>query len=207
MNKIKTIISIFTAIGSLIGLILGTLGLSVLFSVDLPGLTILPSSSRRLFIIWTFIILFLTWVLFYLDRRSVIADLQIRLKRQRDLQKSIDELSKLRSEGITTLYAVTPTTKNFSIWLEKFHNWETRVIELMKLRFTSAIVDLFSELGAIPSINFSQVSEDPLISRQHAKQLQILAKELSVLEKVIQTGTQLVNEPTPTFWETIRVDL
>ena len=124
------------------------------------------------------------------------------LNRQKTLQKAIDGLSVLRSEGIINLYARTPTTvTEFDEWLAKFNNWEQCVIDYMKPRFTGAIVGLFTELGAIPSTDFLHVSLNKEIHEKHKHYLRMIYKELWIIERVIQKGSQLVHEPNPTTWE------
>ena len=203
-DMIRTIIYIAAAAGSLIGIVLGTLGLAVLFSVDLPGLALVPDSARRTFVFVTFGVLILSWVLFFLERRARVGELEIRLSRRRKLQDAIDELSTLRSEGVNEHFAGTPEAADFDQWISGFEDWETRVVEFMKRRFTGAITGLFSELGAVPDVNFSHASDDPTIAAGHKKTLKILTKELAVLERIIQQGSNLVQEPNPSVWEILR---
>lgn len=201
MTRIRMIVSVVLAVASLLGIILGTLGLAVLFSVDLPGLTTLPESMRTSFVIWTFVVLLVSWILFFLERRAMVGELQSRLAESRDLQSAVDGLSVLRSEGVNKLFAGTPEVKEFDEWIERFKDWEQRVVDYMRPRFTGAIVGLFSELGAVPKISFSHASTNRKIAKRHEKVLRVLAKELAILERVIQQGSRLVQEPNPTVWE------
>ena len=204
MSRIRLTVSIAIATASLVGILVGTLGTAVLFSVDLPGLMSLSQGPRVTFVVSTFAVLLVTWILFYLERNALVQELKTRLDRTRGLQDAVDGLSKLRSEGVNSLFAGTPRPDEFEQWVERFKDWERRVIEYMKPRFTGAMVGLFSELGAVPAISFSHASDDPTIAERHLKILRILAKELAVLERVRQQGSFLIHEPSPTAWEILR---
>jgi hypothetical protein len=204
MSRTRSVVSVAIAAASLVGILVGTLGTAVLFSVDLPGLTSLAQRTRVTFVIATLAVLLITWVLFYLERNALIEELRTRLARARGLQDAVDGLSVLRSEGVNTLFAGTPKAEEFEDWVNRFLDWEKRVKEYMKPRFTGAMVGLFSELGAVPAISFSHASSDPAIAERHLKILRILAKELAVLERVIQQGSFLIHEPNPTAWEILR---
>jgi len=201
MTRMRLVISIAIAVASLFGIVIGTLGLAVLFSVDLPTLLTVPAAARNSFILWSFIALLVSWILFFLERTAMISELRIRLDARRELQLALDGLAVLRSEGVNDLYAGTPPRKEFADWVKRFQDWEQRVVEYMKPRFTAAIVGLFSELGAVPAISFSHASKDRRIRKKHQAVLRMLAKELAILERVIQQGSLLVHEPTPTIWE------
>jgi len=201
MERTRLLVATVIAIASLIGIVLGALGLAVLFSVDLPGLAVLPPGSRSAFVAFSFAALLVSWVLFFLERRATVGQLQVRLTRSRDLQTAVDGLSVLRSEGVNNLYASVPSAEEFDGWVARFKDWEQRVIDYMKPRFTGAIVGLFSELGAVPAISFSHISKDPAIRDRHEARLRMIAKQLAILERVIQQGSYLVHEPNATAWE------
>jgi hypothetical protein len=201
MSRIRLVVSTVVAVSSLVGIVLGALGLAVLFAADLPGLVLLPPSSRTAFVAFAFVALLVSWMLFYLERRAAVGELEARLRRSRDLQGAIDGLSTLRSEGVTALFASVPKPEEFETWVARFEDWERRVVDYMKPRFTAAIVGLFSELGAVPAISFAHASKDPSIASKHEARLRMIAKELAILERVIQQGSHLVNEPNPTAWE------
>ncbi len=99
MSRIRFLISIVIAVASLVGIILGTLGMAVLFAVDLPGLNTLSASARQSFVIWCFVALLVSWILFFIERRAMVGELQARLYRQRDLQTALDGLSDTSLRG------------------------------------------------------------------------------------------------------------
>ena len=203
MSKIRLFIHIVLAVISLVGLVLGTLGLSIMFSVDLPGLMKLSERSRQLFVFWSFVVLLISWIFFYIERFSTIRELKIRLLRKRNLQSALDGLSSLRSEGITELFAKTPTATKFNAWIENFEDWENRVIRYMNENFTRSIAGLISELGALPLVKFTQTIKDPKLAPIHEHKLQMINKILYVMEKVISQESAIVQEPNPSFWESL----
>lgn len=201
MGRVRLVVSGAVAVASLVGVLLGALGLALLFSVDLPGLVPLSEGTRRSFVLWTSFALVVSWLIFFFERKAMIGQLQARLDRRQGLQAAINGLSDLRSRGVNELFAGTPTATEFPDWERRFKSWEQSVVDYMKPRFTSAIVGLFSELGAIPDINFRQASTDQAIAATHLKYLQMLAKMLAIMERVIQQSSQLIHEPSPTAWE------
>jgi len=203
MSRIRLLIHIVLAVASLMGLVLGTLGFSILFSVDLPGILDISERSRQLFVIWSFIVLLVSWILFYLERMATIGELRIRLTRKRDLQKALDGLAKLRSEGIVELFAKRPKHEEYEVWENHFFDWEKRVIEYMNIKFTLSITSLVSELGLIPTMSFTQTIQDPKYRNKHEHKLQMINKILIILERVIIQNSAIVIEPKPTFLESL----
>lgn len=204
----RILISFFVAIFSIVGIGFGTLGIALLFSVDLPDLQNLSVRTRSLFVFLFLVVFLISWLLFYFEKKAEVGELKARLDKKRGLQISIDELAILRSEGVNKYYAKTPNSvEEFAAWVGGFEEWEGRVSELMKKRFTDAVARSFSELGAISLHNFTQISTNPEVAPKHERALLRMVKELQILETIIKEGSVLQKETDPSFWEAINYSL
>jgi heme exporter protein D len=156
----------------------------------------LPQDARGSFVVWSFLALLVSWLLFFIERRATLVDLQARLRRTRDLQVALDGLSELRSEGVNTSFV--PHAAHFEDWVARFRRWEQRVVDYIG-GVHCRTVGLFSEL--VPFL--LSTSPMPLLMqplRRSTKILRMLAKELAILRES-STGLAAVHEPNPTVWK------
>jgi len=172
---------LFSAVGQV-------LNIAQLFSINL-------STSALLNVSLTALTVYLLLVNF---------ELKWQLSRKRAMQERIDRLARFRQRAITELYAQTPTVDEFPGWLARFTAWEESLVQYLMNNFPFAVFEMFQDLGIILQTQFIQASRDPAISAQHVHHLRILAKHISILERLIQENTGLLREEKPGLGELLK---
>jgi hypothetical protein len=195
-KPLVAICSAVCAVGGIIGIAIGT---GLLIGVDLPGLVAVTPAAKQSVLVWSTIAFLIGFVLFAANGKLRMWELEYQLDAKRGLQVAVDGLAKLRRDGITTLYAVTPSAQTFSAWAQKHGAWEARVVAHLTEHFPFAVVEWFEDLGIIPTGHFTHVSQDPAIQQQHLHHLREIAKELGILEHLIQTNTAMGLYTRPTW--------
>ena len=199
MWKLEPWVETVTRFVKIAGLVVAALGTAILFFVDIPALKDVPEV-----LVW--IILGAAILLFFVsdkvasDRHNlVISRMQLLLDEKRTLQARIDHLAVLRSRAVNELYAGTPTVKEFPTYKQKYLDWQAEVEEYLKQNFPYAIVEMFTDLGIVKTLKFEHASKKKSIAKKHTKVLQMLAKQLTIMEKWIEEKSSLTLEIEPTY--------
>lgn len=200
----KPISAIVSAVVFLITLFLTAVGTAVLLGIDIPTISSLSSKEIAIVITITTFFMFSSACFYAFQRSLVIQDLKRRLDKKRDLQKRVDKLAQFRSRAINRIFAVTPKIENFELWRSEYTSWQRETTAFLQKNFPFAVVEMFSDLGSITPYNFQHASNDPEIHTQHVKILQMLSKELLILEKLISENTALTIEDEPSLLELIK---
>ena len=187
-----------TRVVKTISVILAAIGTAILFFVDIPALAEVPD--------WLVAIILAVAVIFVLfsdkianeRHRLEVARLRFLLDERRDLRRRIKELAKFRSKAVTEIYSVTPTAEEFKKYQKKYENWQSEVEDYLEQEFPYAVVEMFTDLGMIKTLKFTHASADSEITEKHTKILQMLAKQLTILEKWIEEKSSLTLETEPT---------
>jgi hypothetical protein len=132
------------------------------------------------------------------------SELRWQLSRKRQMQERIDKLARFRQEAITKLYALTPTVAEFQAWLDRYKTWEESLVQYLKDNFPFAVFEMFQDLGMIPGEQFTHASKDPSIASQHLHHLQMLAKHIRIMERLIEGNTNLLPEAKPSLGELLK---
>ena len=120
-----------------------------------------------------FVIVFSAFVLFAMRtfRRRVIP------------QPVIDQLAELRSRGISILNdRPTNPADDFQRWQDVWREWRNEVVDFLRHNLTTAETLAFDRLGLLPELPWGTLPIDAV----HAHHLNMLAKELTILENLIQ---------------------
>ena len=120
------------------------------------------------------------------------------------MQERIDTLARFRQKAITTLYAMTPTAAEFPTWLDRYRKWDKSLVKYLKKNFPFAVFEMFEDLGIIPGEMFTHTSTDPAISSQHQHYLRMMAKQIRILERLIENNTNLLPEAKPGLGELLK---
>lgn len=187
----KPIIAFVSGAIFVISVLLTAIGTAVLLAVDIPEIAILSDGEIITIIVVTTVILLFSASLFTFQRFAVIQDLKIKLDNRRNLQKKIDHLAQLRSKAVNQIYAKTPKPDKFETWENEYTSWQNEVQTYLKENFPFAIVEMFTDLGMIAPMNFLHASNDQRIKSKHIKILQMLVKELTIIESLIRENTVL----------------
>ena len=134
----------------------------------------------------------------------VNSELRWQLSRRRDLQERIDKLALFRQEGITKLYATTPSPDEFPSWVTGYNVWEDSLSAFLKQSFPFAVFEMFNDLGMVPTGQFSHASKDPAIADQHVYHLRMLARHFTIMERLIEKNTSLLPEAKPGLGELLK---
>ena len=172
----------------LLGVIGGVLNITQLLSINIPPIKLATISLCAL-------------VIYLLLKNS---ELRWQLSRRREMQEKIDRLARFRKLAINTLFAMTPTYDEFPTWLKRYERWEKSLIQYLKNNFPFAVFEMFEDLGLVPGNQFVHASKDPAISAQHIHHLQMLAKHLMILERIIEGNTNLLKEAKPSLGEVLK---
>jgi hypothetical protein len=62
---------------------------------------------------------------------------------------------------------------------------------------------MFVDLGVVTPYSFHHASLDPEIQEMHIKSLQMMVKELTIIERLIRENTTLTLEDEPSFLDLI----
>ena len=189
----KVIVTIVLIVVFALTTILAFTGAIELFGLSLEG-------NRTL---W-FIISIIVFIAFGLQRQFIIGELRWRLDEKRKLQQRLDRLAEYRSEAINKLYAKTPKKDEFTDWEKAYDSWSKNIENYFGDNFPYAIVEMFSDLGTVPSVNFSHVSKDPEIKDEHQHKLEMLVKELTIIETIIEKHSTVTFEEEPNFYEILK---
>jgi hypothetical protein len=200
----KPIVAFVSGIVFVISVLVTALGTAILLAVDIPSVLGLSPAEVNTIIVISVFVLFLSAGIYTFQRYSVIQDLRIRLDERRDLQKKVDKLAKLRSRAVNRIYAGTPDPDRFDSWKAEYKAWHDEVKDFLEENFPFAVVEMFADLGAIIPYDFTHASNDPIIGSKHKKSLQMLAKELTIIERLIRENTTLTLEAQPSFMELIK---
>lgn len=179
-------------------------GTAILLGVDIPALSGLTQGKLITVIGVTTGLTLLSASLYTFQRYAVIQDLRIKLDKRRDLQRKIDHLASLRSRAVNRKYSGTPKSEEFETWMQEYRAWQKEVKEFLEEEFPFAVVEMFADLGAIIPYDFEHASKDPQIRPRHLKTLQMLAKELTIIERLIRENTNLTIEAQPSFLEVVK---
>jgi len=199
MWKLEPWVETITRLGKIGGLIVAALGTAILFFVDIPALAEVPDWTVWV-ILAAAIALFLISDRIASDRHKLeIARMQLLLDEKRNLQRRIDHLATLRSRAVNELYAGTPSVKEFPEYKQRYLDWQAEVEGYLEENFPYAIVELFTDLGIIKSLKFDHASTKRSIANRHTKILQMLAKQLTIMEKWIEEKSSLTLEIDPTY--------
>jgi len=136
-----------------------------------------------------------------LEREIKVLTLNWKLNSRRDLQRRIDKLAAFRKQVITTVYVGTPSANDFRAWVKKYEKWEISLVNYLKKEFPYAVFEMFQDLGVIPAANFTHLSTDPVIQSHHHHYLNMIAKQLDALERLIHEHTGITIEREPGFRE------
>lgn len=115
------------------------------------------------------------------------------------MQVKIDHLASLRSQAINELYTGTPSVKEFPEYKLRYFDWQAEVEEYFGENFPYAIVEMFTDLGMVKTLMFDHASTKRSIAKRHTKILQMLAKQLTIMEKLIEEKSSLTLETEPTY--------
>ena len=137
------------------------------------------------------------------DRQLKVMGLSLQVDSKRGLQVRIDRLAEFRNEVINSLYAGTPTRKEFKKWEERFHSWEDELVDYLQANFPYAVFEMFKDQGMIPSVDFEHLAKDKRIRRKHRSYLRRIAKHLDILEMLIQQNTSLTRVREPSLREVL----
>lgn len=187
-----------------LSVLLTTIGTAILLGVDIPALSLLTQAEVKIVVTTATVLLLFSASLYTFQRFSVIQDLRRKLDDKRDLQRRIDQLARLRSRAINRIYAKTPKPDNFKAWVQEHQSWKKEVNAFLEENFPFAVVEMFADLGAIIPYDFQHASEDPNIRQRHIKILQMLVKELTIIERLIRENTFLTLEAQPSFLELVK---
>jgi hypothetical protein len=151
------------------------------FLVNLFGF---PRSGISLDNIESVIIVLTAAIVFFVAIISVFLLFAMRAVRRRIVpQPMIDELAKYRSTGISIL---NDRPEDDGAGLKKWHGrwqeWRDGVVEYLRKNFTKAETLSFDRLGLITPLSWGGLP----ISPEHAHYLSQLAKQLTILEGLIQ---------------------
>lgn len=180
------------------GLFLFTVTVTFTDVLELVGLKL--EENRTLWLVFSILL----FILFAIQRQLIIWELQWRLDEKRDLQQRIDRIAEFRSEAINNYYAKTPGREEFPDWKESYFSWQERVENYLKEHFPYAVVEMFTDLGTVPTGNFVHVSKDPEIAGQHLHILQMLVKQMSIFEAIIEKHSTVTFQREPTLIEVIK---
>lgn len=200
----KPIIAIVSGAIFVISVLLTAIGTAVLLTVDIPEIAVLSDVEIITIIKIATVFLLFSASLFTFQQFAVIQDLKIKLDNRRNLQKKIDHLAQLRSKAVNQIYAKTPKSDNFETWENEYTSWQNEVQMYLKKNFPFAIVEMFTDLGMIAPMNFLHASNDQRIKSKHIKILQMLVKELTIIESLIRENTVLSVESPLNLLELIK---
>ena len=207
MWKLRPWVETLTRFVKTASLIVAAIGTAILLFVDIPALADVPDLTVAS-ILGASVALILISDKFATDRHKLeIARMQLLLDKQRDLQSRIDHLSSLRSRAVNEIYAGTPTAAEFPAFEQGYRSWQDEVEAYLKMKFPYAVVEMFADLGMIKTLKFQHASTDETITERHTKILQMLAKQLTILERWIEEKSSLTLEIEPTYDDLLtRVD-
>jgi hypothetical protein len=188
MRLIKFILLLVFGAILLLGVIGGVLNVTQILSINLstPSLLIISLIALAIYLL------------------LINSELRWQLSRKRQLQERIDKLALFRQDAITKLYAFIPIVAEFQSWLDRYKNWEESLVVYLKDNFPFAVFEMFEDLGMIPGEQFTHASKDPAIAAQHLHHLQMLAKFIRILERLIEENTNLLPEAKPSLSELLK---
>jgi hypothetical protein len=96
-------------------------------------------------------------------------------------QVAIDTLADFRSEGIRILNEIPNGPSAVADWEKKWKEWSDQVTAYLQANFTKAESLSFRRLGLVPENRFSFA-----VTPEHAHYLMQLAKQITILENLIQ---------------------
>ncbi|MCD4751566.1 MAG: hypothetical protein K8R40_00660 [Anaerolineaceae bacterium] len=200
----KPIIAFISGAIFVISVLLTAIGTAVLLAIDIPQIAIFSDGEIIKIIIVTTVILLFSACVFTFQRFAQVQDLKIKLDNRRGLQKKIDYLAQLRSQAINQIYAKTPDPDKFEAWEKEYTSWQKEVQKYLEENFPFAVVEMFTDLGTITPMTFLQASSDQRIQSKHIKILQMLVKELTIIERLILENTVLTIESPINLLELIK---
>jgi hypothetical protein len=199
----RPVVAMVSAVVLFVGLIVGAVSTGLFLGADLPAFADLTNDQKWRVVLLSHGAVAVGFIAFAVNRKLTIMSLRYQLDDKRDLQRHVDSLAGFRRTGITDIYASAPNAQTISAWIERHEAWERQVAQYLTDHFTFAIVEWFQDLGTIPNVAFTHLATDQSIRGQHQHHLQEIAKELSVLEQLIQQNTALMRPSRPSFSELI----
>ena len=144
------------------------------FGVDVGGITLDNIEAVVMTLVAAIVVLVLVFI--------IVAIILARAFRRRVVPQSvIDELGEYRSKGISVLNDNPTDSANVPRWEADWKAWAADVTSYLEINFTKAERLMFHRLGVVPPVNFGQLAFD----NTHAHYLMLLAKQLNVLEILI----------------------
>ena len=198
MWKLKPWVETLARFVKTASLIVAAIGTAILFFVDIPALDEVPDAVVAIILGVSVVLILISDKVATDSHRLEIARMQLLLDEKRDLQSRIDHLASLRSKGVNELYATTPSVEEFAQYKDRYRDWQGEVEAYLKGKFPYALVEMFTDLGMIKTLKFEHASEDEAIAKPHTKILQMLAKQLTILERWIDEKSSLTLEIEPT---------
>lgn len=204
MLPTKPFVGVVLGIGVLVGILVSAFAVASFFAIELPGLLELSAGEKWNLLIGSTITTFVLFLAFWFQRSLVIWELEWKLDSRRGLQRHVDQLASFRKKVINDVYAKTPTQATFATWKADYEKWQRTLEDYLKASFPFAVFELFADLGIIQSYDFSQASPDTAIRDAHIHCLRMLAKQLGIIEGLIQEHTAVVKDSEPGFTELMR---
>ena len=105
------------------------------------------------------------------------------LRRTAVSQAALNELAKIREDGINKLYADTPANEaDMPRWEREYRQWEKKVKKHLGANFPSADFSRFSNLGVILAVRFEPTL---IVNSHHEKLMRFFVKQLDTLEEIL----------------------
>ena len=200
----KPLVAFLTGALFVVSVLITAMGTAVLLALDIPSLPALSQGEALPVIGIATIFLLASACIYTLRQFSLTRTLRLKLDERRDLQHRLDTLARLRSTAINEIYSRTPKRREFKAWLERYHACEKEVEAYLALNFPFAVVEMFADLGAIIPYDFKHAAKDRAIRKKHIKALQMLAKQLTIIERLIRENSTLTLEVQPSFLEMVK---
>jgi hypothetical protein len=109
----------------------------------------------------------------------------------RESQKAVDELARLRVEGVQLSTRKIISEDGLLQWQGEHRTWIRLVVDLLDLRFTAAVRMRFVHLGSLRDRGFSH-----FFNSTHNSELLALDRRLQVLDETIGAGIAFVRRET-----------
>ena len=107
------------------------------------------------------------------------------LGKQKIPQIALNELARLRADGINSIFTMTPVDdKKFDEWETKYREWEGRVKNHLENYFPEADLLRFSNLGPVERISFERRL---VFNQEHQRLMEYLVKQFNILEELLAT--------------------
>ncbi len=99
-------------------------------------------------------------------------------------QTVLDDLAKLRNEGIDDVYTIRPTSdSDFDDWKQKYKIWENQILEYIKNHFPKADFLTAQHLGVVHDVRFPSLRYND----EHERLLMFFAKRLEIIEAILMS--------------------